>query len=143
MFMADKKNSFNDDLKELIREQLDEAGIASELIHIDFDKKSRIVLSGELYSEYVHRTILQITADAAGYENVVDRLIVMDAVYDEIENDPEDRDSEVYDEDEDFVGTEDVFRSIEDGIPYIPPSKPPRKGLPNNLRWKRRKKNTK
>jgi len=55
----------------------------------------------------------------------------------------DDDDGGLYDEDEEVIGTEDVSKSIEDGIPYIPPTDPPQQSSPKDLKWKKRKKKTK
>ena len=48
-------------------------------------------------------------------------------------------DMELLDQDDESMGTEDAFRSVEDGIPYIPPSNPTYQESPGSKKRKKKK----
>ncbi|MCK5451241.1 MAG: hypothetical protein KAI70_05710, partial [Candidatus Omnitrophica bacterium] len=88
--MENNDKILHENLKKQIYKQLDKVGIAHELVDIKFTKDSELVLSGELYSEQVHQTIVQIVMDITGEENIIDRLIVIAGLYDDQNDDDND-----------------------------------------------------
>jgi len=110
-----------DELHELINENLKTAGVEPDLISIKIKKGSRIHLEGELDSRRIRDLIMQTITDIVGVDKVVDDTHIIDDSEEDIYDDDRD-DSELFDEDNECVGTEDVFRAVEDGLPYIPPT---------------------
>ncbi|MFH1877252.1 MAG: hypothetical protein ABH883_00385 [Candidatus Omnitrophota bacterium] len=116
-------------IKVSIIEQLEETGINSGLINIKILKGPKIILTGEVRSDsekhFVSRIVADIIGENAGTESIIDRLSVSADFSDDLDG-PEDEYYEnrgMVDEDDESVGTQDVFQSIEDGIPYIPPDR--------------------
>ena len=63
--------------------------------------------------------------DVVGIDDIDDELVGIEGVRGELEEELyEHEEGDLYDEDDEYVGTEDVFRSVEDGVPYIPPTSP-------------------
>lgn len=137
--MGDAKKLSNSELKNLIIEHLGDLGIEHELVNVEIKKGPKIVLSGEVYSESDKRIIIQTVKEDIGIEQVVDGLIVLQEEHGEPEGDAEEEE-DIYEQGEEYVGTEDIFRSMEDGIPYIPPSDPSYHRSYEELRWKKGKK---
>jgi len=111
-------------IKKLIFERLKELKIQYDLLRIDIIDGSRILLSGEVYSHLVQEEIKQAILDIVEVE-IIDKLIIVQDLYDKFDefdyNNDNYADKNIYDED-DSIGTEDISESIEEGIPYIPPT---------------------
>jgi hypothetical protein len=123
--MEDVNGLTDEDIRELILEQLDEAGIAPGAVGIRVLKGSRVVVEGNVDSEMMRKIIIQTIQNATGIDNIVDEMIVADDEYESFDEGPRHEDYELYDEDNEYVGSEDMFRAVEDGVPYIPPTEPP------------------
>jgi hypothetical protein len=138
--MGDIEGLSKRELEELILDQLKELGVDLDVIKVEVEEGPRVSLRGEVYSDRERRMILQTVIDSVGADAVVDGLVVMQGLYDDVEDDDAYREDGLSDQDEDFIGTEDVFRSIEDGIPYIPPTSPTYQDATETDKWKKRKK---
>ncbi|MFQ5952277.1 MAG: hypothetical protein ACE5JK_02610 [Candidatus Omnitrophota bacterium] len=123
--MEDINGLSNDELRELILEQLDEMGIAPGTVEIRVIKGSKVVLEGQIDSDRKRGIIIRVVQDMVGTDNVIDELIVAEDEYEDFGAEEAHEDYELYDEDNEYVGSEDVFRAVEDGVPYIPPTEPP------------------
>jgi len=81
-------------------------------------------LDGAVPSEVEHRIALKLLTDVAGVQEIVDRLQVKEILWAR-----EDRSKEVMEEPAgsrvEPSHTEDVVRSIEEGVDYVPPVEPP------------------
>ena len=109
-------------MRGLIVKSLKAVHVDPELISIGVKNGSIVVLSGEIDSRQEKALVIQTIMDVVGVEDVVDDMNVVDGRY---EDSQEDDDSELYDEDNQCIGTEDAHRAIEDGVPYIPPTHSP------------------
>jgi hypothetical protein len=142
--MMEEENGLSkEELQDLILEQLDEMGVAPGTIDVRVLKAPKVVLEGKVDSDAGRRFIVKAVQEIAGTNNVIDELIVAEEEYENY-NGAGPRDGhELYDEDNEYVGSEDVFRAVEDGVPYIPPTSPPLKEYsdeqPERVRKKRRK----
>jgi hypothetical protein len=113
-----------EELRELIIEQLDEIGIAPGTVDITVLNESKVLVEGNVDSERGREYIIRAVRDVVGKKNVVDELMVTGNEYGEHGNDAPHKAHGLYDEDNEYVGSEDVFRAVEDGVPYIPPTDP-------------------
>ncbi|MBU0571364.1 MAG: BON domain-containing protein [Candidatus Omnitrophica bacterium] len=128
----------DNEMRELIVKSLKGVHIDPELISIKVKKGSKVVLGGEIDSRREKALVVQTIMDIVGIEGVVDEMKVMDGRY----GDPaEDDDSELYDEDNQCIGTEDAYQAIEDGMPYIPPTTSPVEELDERPRHKKEGRN--
>ncbi len=132
----------NEELKELILEHLREDGVDPETIEVEVQDGPRVILKGKVDSGTQHEMIKQIITDIVGVEDIIDEIMVIQGVDDDeiLEEDEEEEEKDVYDEDEEDTGTEDAFRAVEDGIPYIPPTNPSFQELPEKPRRRRKTK---
>jgi hypothetical protein len=130
-----------EELKELILEQLADASIGTETIEVEIVDGPQVILRGKVDFSSERRMIKAIIMDVDGIDDIVDELVVIRGVSDGTEDETRDLGSVPYDEDEEFVGTEDVFQSVENGVPYIPPTSPTYQESPKNIRWKKKKTN--
>lgn len=119
--MKNQDGQSGSDLKRLVFEKLYELGIDLDSIRIDVSKDNKIILKGEVFSDRAQNMVRQTIISLVGVDNLIDESIVIEGLYDH--GDGEDDYNDAYDEDSDY-GTDDIFRSIEDGIPYIPPTEP-------------------
>lgn len=115
---------------EFITEKFEEADIAHEYIEMEMNEEKTIFLSGEIYSENELKKLKEILMEHTEAEDIEDDdLLVIESVGYMDPNGPEEDDDYVSDElsplKEEFAGTEDVYQSLEDGIPYIPPMEDP------------------
>ncbi|MDP8259089.1 MAG: hypothetical protein P9L90_06695 [Candidatus Aadella gelida] len=101
--------------------QLEEAGIDCGLIKIEMDEDGGIDLSGEVCSLKEKETVLQIIEDGFGIENIKDELVILEGIVDDGVSGEQKEDISDSEKVED---TEDVYTSIENGVPYTPPSEP-------------------
>ena len=108
------------DLKHLISGCLRDVNIDPQLIEVEVSNGPKVTLKGELDTQSDKVVILQTVRDVLGIENITDQLTVYDR-NGEIFGEDNEYDDDLLDEDNQSVGTEDVFRSVEDGVPYIPP----------------------
>ncbi|MFC1548639.1 hypothetical protein ACFL5E_01615 [Candidatus Omnitrophota bacterium] len=139
--MEDISGLSNSELKELILGRLGELGVEHELIIIEIKEGPKVILRGEVYTEGDRKMVVQSIIDDLGVDDVVDELIVLQEDYEDLEGKgEEEQEEDIYEQGEEYVGTEDVFRSIEDGIPYIPPTSPTYQESPETVKWKKKKK---
>ncbi len=106
------------DIKHMIKESLKEAHIVPELIEIEVQNGPKVILRGEVDTRNDKITIIQTIRDVLGIHNVVDKLVIFDA-HDEMYGD--DDNGDMLDDDNETMGTDDISRSVEEGVPYIPP----------------------
>lgn len=140
--MASIDGLSNKELKELIVENLKEVGIDPDPIQIKIRKSSQVILRGTVDSSGEKALIMQTIKDVMGIDNISDGLIVLEGLDEDIsENDTARGDEDtLFDEDNERIGTKDVFRSVEDGLPYIPPTTLPFKESPRRRKRRPRKK---
>ena len=105
------------DIKLLVIENLKDAGVDPELVEVIVKTGSKIVLRGEIFSESEGSLIMQTVLDIIGINNVVNEMEVVEGASDYNES----SDEGLRDEDNEAYGTEDMFKAVEDGMPYIPP----------------------
>ena len=122
--MSKNDNLSNKDLRELIIERLREIDIDTELIQIDVHDGSKVTLGGEADFSRERDLIIQTIFEIVWVEDIKDHMIIME---DEdyafrLEGMELERSGDLFDEDNECIGTEDVFRAVEDGMPYIPPT---------------------
>ena len=132
----------NEELKELIIERMKDLGIDPETIEIGVVDGSRVVLRGKVDSDSERQMIKQTIMDVVGIDDIVDELVVIQGVNDDLEEEESHEKSELYDEDDENIGTEDAFQSVTDGIPYIPPTSPTYQESSKKIKWKKQKKKT-
>jgi len=125
-------------LQQLIRGEIADLGVDHELLRIEVRKGPIAVISGEVYTRADKHTIIQTVADIVGEDCVVDRIEVADDLYDDSASAGYAPADGLYDS-EDDMGTNDIYRSIEDGIPYIPPDEPYEGAAGSARRWKRKR----
>jgi hypothetical protein len=132
----------NEELRELILEQIKNLGVDLDAVEIEVINGPKVVLRGKVGSDSEREMIKQTIIDIVGIDDVVDELVVIQGVDDGLEDEESREESELRDQDEENMGTEDAFQSVEDGIPYIPPTSPTYQESPKKIRWKKRKKKT-
>ena len=138
--MEDFNGLTSEELKEVIIEHLKNIGIDTDTIEIIVSGTGPVVLTGKVNSDCERKMIKQTLMDVLDIEAIVDELVVIQSA------DTEDADSkssdtpDLYDTDDETIGTEDAFQSVEDGIPYIPPSNPTYQESPETVKWKKKKK---
>lgn len=141
--MEEENGLSKKELQELILEQLDEMGVARGTIDVRVLKGPKIVLEGKVGSDEGRKFIVRAVQEIAGTNNVIDELIAAEEEYENYNGTRPRDEHELYDEDNEYVGSEDVFRAVEDGVPYIPPTSPPLKEYsdeqPERVRKNRRK----
>ncbi|NQT33514.1 MAG: BON domain-containing protein [Candidatus Omnitrophica bacterium] len=129
--MKNPKERSEEEIRKIILEQLDDQDIESDFVEMEIAKGPKVLLKGEVSSKKVREMIKQIIVDSTGIEDIVDRLIVPDDT---------DDDDDLRDEDGESMGTEDAFQSIEDGVPYVPPTDHEYREYPENKKRKKKKK---
>jgi len=136
--MANIEGLSKEEIKELIQEHLKELDVDFDSIDVDIVDGPKVVLSGKVESRGEREMIEEVLMDIVGLDDIVDELVIIDGGT--VENDDKDLydDEDVYDEDDDSMGTENAFQSIEEGIPYTPPTSPSYKESPG---FSKRKKN--
>ena len=120
--MKKKTGLSEKEIRELILEQLNDREIEHELVDVEVLKGPRVVLDGEISQENIRKAIKQVIRESFNIEDITDKLSITHDLYhndDEEESEEED----LYDEDKEIIGTEGVCRSVEDGIPYFPPTR--------------------
>ncbi|MGB2879395.1 MAG: BON domain-containing protein [Candidatus Omnitrophota bacterium] len=139
--MEDINRMSSEELKEYILEQLDEMGIAPGTVEVRVLRGPKVVLGGKIDSGRIRDLIIKTVRDMAGIVSVVDELVVAEEEYEDYGEEGMHEECELYDEDNEYMGSEDVFRAVEDGVPYIPPTEPPAGGSSElSERGKKRKK---
>jgi RNA polymerase-binding protein DksA len=109
------------ELEAVIREQVKEDGrIDTEELRITC-RHGVVYLAGTLPSEAEHSILRQLVTDTLGLEEVVDHVQVKELLWE--------REERTRDRTEEPLGlgpdeTEDIIRSMEEGIEYIPPISP-------------------
>lgn len=137
-------DEFSKDVADLLTEKMEESEIVHDYIEIEMPDELTILLHGEIYSELELKKLREILMEHTAAEEIDEEdIIVVETNYD---ND-EDSGSDDYVSDEisplkeDFAGTEDIYRSLEDGIPYIPPMENPEDGVQISKKaWLKKKK---
>lgn len=114
----------NDDIKELVKEELEDLGVEAGSIEIEAVDDSRVLLRGRAVSRREKELIAQAVEDALGVDYIVNELAVSQDGSEPVVDDDEEDDDDIRDGDDDTVGTGDLARSVEDGIPYILPMRP-------------------
>jgi len=112
------------ELRDLIVENLRDAGIDPDMIQIKIKKGRNIVLRGEVDSKRERNRIIQTIAEMARVGDIKDELIILEGLHGEYleEHTEYGYEDEIFDDDNECIGTNDVFRAMEDGMPYIPPT---------------------
>jgi len=108
-------------IKEILEKTLRDSYIDLDLITVKI-KGSFVILRGAVHSREERNAIVQTIQEILGID-VVDELMVMNTSPDggEEYGRSYERNEDLMDEDNEFIGTDDVFRAVEDGLPYIPP----------------------
>ena len=121
--MSDLQGLSNAELKQIIEENLKERGFDPDTINIKIKKGARVILRGEVDVRRQRDLIIQTITDIVGVDDLVDNLVILQESHGAVsEKDAYDENGDkLFDQDNECVGTEDVFRSVEDGVPYIPP----------------------
>ena len=136
--MPKKKKSTNSEMNKLIYDELIVREVDCEFIEINVDNNMCATVKGEVTSEKAHNEIRNVMGKFVDPNKIADRVIVIEDLYEDVSNDldqDEQEKKDLFDENDDS-GTEDVYKSIEDGIPYSPPDDP---SFFNETRKKRRK----
>ena len=131
-----------EEIESLIREQLREVDIIPESFEIEVVEGPQVILRGKIDSRGERAMVMQIIIDVVGIDDIVDELVV---VRDENTEESEEffEDADVRNPEEGDIGTEDAFQSIEDGIPYIPPTRHSYQEFPETKRKKKSRKKKK
>jgi RNA polymerase-binding transcription factor len=113
----------DEEVEDYLRQQLRADGrVDMDELQIVF-RQGAIHLDGALPSEAQHQILLQYVADFAGVEEVVDRLVVNELLWEREDRTepppPEEPQAEAEPE-----GTEDIVESEQEGIDYEPPAGP-------------------
>ena len=138
--MANIEGLTNDEIKELILEQLKDAGIDVDVIEVEVNDGPEVVLTGKVESEGAKFIAKKTIRDIVGIDELHDELVIMD----EPESlEEEENEGGLYNRDEDDEMTEDAFKSLEEGIPYTPPDRPLHDESGEDTTWKKRKKKKK
>ena len=111
----------NEEIKGLVREDLEDLGVELESIDIEVEDESRVVLRGRADSRREKELIGEAVEEDLGADELVNELRVVRPDADEDDDDDDEDPDDIRDGDNDTVGTQDLSRSVEDGIPYIPP----------------------
>ena len=123
--MQNSEGLSNEELKEIILEQLDEVGVAPGTVEVKVLKGPKLALEGKVDSDRRRELIVQTVRFATGIDDIIDEMIVVEEGFADYDEKREHEEYELYDEDNEYVGSEDVFQAVEDGVPYIPPTEPP------------------
>ena len=137
--MAGLEGLSKDELKELILEQLVDAGIDTEAMEVEIGEGPRVILRGKVDFNSERAMIKEIIMDVAGVDDIIDELAVIRGAAGVDEDDSAGEEKTPCENDEEFVGTEDMFQSVEEGVPYIPPTNPTYQESSKNITWKKRK----
>lgn len=137
--MANLENLSKPELKNLLIHQLRSLGVDTAILSIKIGKGPSVTIRGEVYSESERYMVLQTIMDETGIDDIKDDIAIMEDFHNDLDEEGIEKRDGLYDEDSDFIGTEDIFRSIEDGIPYIPPTNPSYQELPEIIKWKKKK----
>jgi hypothetical protein len=123
--MQNSEGLSSEELKELILEQLDEVGVAPGTVEVKVLKGPKLVLEGKVDSDRKRKLIVQIVRYATGIDDIIDEMIVVEDECADYREETGHEEYELYDEDNEYVGSEDVFQAVVDGVPYVPPTEPP------------------
>ncbi len=118
--MSDIESLNNDEIRELVISSLKEVGVDPDIVSISIVNGPRVILRGEADSQREVNLIIQTITDVVGIEDITNDIDIIDSGLEG--TDGESREEEFYDEDNECIGTEDAFRAVEDGLPYIPPT---------------------
>jgi len=128
-----------EELKEYILEQLGDLGVDTDALEIEVGEGPTVTLRGKVDSASGREMIIRTIMDTADVDNVVDELVVIEDAVVDADSVGSEEDMELLDQDDESMGTEDAFRSVEDGIPYIPPSNPTYQEPPGSKKRKKKK----
>jgi len=130
----------NEEIKEVILEYVKDLGVDTTVMEIKVVDGPGVILSGKVDSAQDHGAILATIMDVVGIDDIIDEMVVIqDPVSVLSEKDLCDEKASSCDEDEEEGETEDVFQSVEDGIPYTPPTSPVYQEHSETVRWRKRK----
>jgi hypothetical protein len=110
-------------LKQLIMNELADAGLDHELISLKMRKGNRILVSGEVFDRSEEVLVVETISEIIGRENVVDELEVINDLREHERSCAEPPADGFYDTGVDD-GTCDIYKAMEEGIPYILPDSP-------------------
>ena len=111
----------NKELRDLVKEGFEDLGVELDSIDIEVEDECRVVLRGRADSRREKELIGEAVEDALGVDEVVNELRVVRPGVEDVDDEEDDDSDDVRDDDNDIAGTQDLSRSVEDGIPYIPP----------------------
>ena len=108
-------------LWEMVR---NDGGIDTEELRLVY-RHGIVYLNGAVPSENEHRRLVKLIADVAGIQEITDRLLVNELLWER----PERSEATVVASEEQAevepAATEDIVRSEEEGLEYVPPIAPP------------------
>lgn len=136
--MADIEGLSNEEIREIILEQIKDAGVSVDVLDVEVTDGPSVSISGEVETEGERFIIRRTVKDIVGIDDLQDELILKDEPEDFIEESA--RDGGLLNrDDDDGEFTEDTFESMEEGIPYIPPDRPYHDDLDIDMAIKKRK----
>ncbi|MBD3379682.1 MAG: BON domain-containing protein [Candidatus Omnitrophica bacterium] len=110
------------DLKARVVKALGDVGIDASMVSVDIVKGEFVRVRGEVPSEHMRESLRDIVEEIAGEGHIIDEVIVLRGLDEASGDDYLYDDGALYGEHDEYIGTEDAYRSLEDGIPYIPPT---------------------
>ncbi|MDP8299996.1 MAG: hypothetical protein P9L88_08875 [Candidatus Tantalella remota] len=140
--MANIEGLTKEEIKDLVIDELKGSAVDVGDIEIEVLDGPRIILKGTVDSIGEHYLVTETITGIVGIEDISDELIIINAPDDGSEDDRCD-DGGLMNRDDEEIGTEDAFQSMEDGIPYIPPTSPSYKESSEITEWKKKKRKRK
>ena len=134
---TNKMNKAQQELYDTILQELEDLGIQIELLSISVEKGPKVIIDGEVYSHKDKELIIQTIIDVIGIDDVEDYTSIMEGIHEESLINGEIFDN-IDDMEDNSYGTEDIYESIEDGEPYIPPINHIYSELSQKIRWKKK-----
>ncbi len=125
--MANVEGLSNKELKAVILEDLKDVNIDPKSFTIKIKKGVTVTLKGEVDTRKERDLIIQTIMDVVGVEDIIDELVILRRFDSDTSEDAVEDGSgyDLFDEDNERMGTESVSRSVQDGVPYIPPMTSP------------------
>ncbi|MDD3088465.1 MAG: BON domain-containing protein [Candidatus Omnitrophica bacterium] len=112
------------DSLEIVKEELEEHGIDADDIEIDVEEDgSRVVIRGRVSSRREKDIVVEAVEEAIGADEIINSIVVARHADETGGDEDEGEDEELLDDDDEEIGTDDMGRSVENGIPYIPPER--------------------
>ena len=133
-----KRTKAQQDLYDKIIQELEDLGIETEILSISVENGPKVIIDGEVYSHKDKELITQTIIEMIGIEDVEDYTSIMEGIHEESSIDGEDLEN-IDDIEDNSYGTEDIYESIEEGEPYIPPVNHIYSELSQKIRWKKKK----